>query len=145
MPFVNEWAEPYLPLFAKLHPDLDETNLKLEMNDVLNNMRDTLGGCNPESLEAYIENTYIAAATEKIRGELGKLERKSKFPETDIAHFVCLLQKHTKELYKADQDRNYKEACFKAKRISDIGERLKDEYLALFNREQLNIRIGRNE
>lgn len=145
MPFVNEWAEPYLPLFAKLHPDLDETNLKLEMKDVLDNMRDTLGGCNPESLEAYIENTYTATATEEIREELGKLEEKTKFRQTDIANLVCLLQGITKELYKADQDRNYKEACFKAKKISDIGERLKDEYLALFNREQLNIRIGRNE
>ena len=145
MPFVSEWAEPYLPLFAKLHPDLNETNLKLEMKDVLDNMRDTLGGCNPESLEAYIENTYTTAATEEIREELGKLERKSKPPEVDIAHLVCLLQNITKELYKADQDRDYKKACFKARKVMSIGEKLRNEYLFLFNREWLGIKIGRNE
>ena len=145
MPFVREWAEQYLPLFAKLHPDLDSTNLKLEMNDVLDNMRDSIGGCNPESLEAYIENTYATAAAEEIRAELHRLNITTSAAAVDVASLVCKLETCTKELYKADQDRNYKEACFKAKRISDIGERLKDEYLALFNREQLNIRIGRNE
>jgi len=143
MPFVREWAEPYLPLFAKLHPDLDETNLKLEMKDVLDNMRDSIGGCNPESLEAYIENTYATTAAEEIRAELYKLNIRTAV--TDVASLVCKLETYTKELYKADQDRNYKEACFKAKRISHLGERLKDEYFTLFNQEKLNIRVGRNE
>ena len=143
MPFVREWAEPYLPLFAKLHPDLDETNLKLEMKDVLDNMRDSIGGCNPESLEAYIENTYATTAAEEIRAELYKLSIRTAV--TDVASLVCKLEIYTKELYKADQDRNYKEACFKAKRISHLGERLKDEYFTLFNQEKLNIRVGRNE
>ena len=142
MSSMRDWAEPYLRLFAKLHPDLNKTDLKIEMEDVLDNMRDTIGGSNPESLEAYIENGLLEKQATKIRKDLRKISTRTN--SCSASELICRIQTVHKKMYQADIEGDYSGACVYAKLISNISDSLREEYLRLMA-DDTGIKMGKNE
>ncbi len=140
MPFLPDWAEPYLPLFKEIYPTLEDMELKIELQDLLDNMRDTIGGSNPESLEAYIEHQIVNANKRRLKEEFLKI---SNYSSTDTAETICTIQILLKKLIDASNKHNYKDALTFSKQLQDATNNLQENYLANVAKES-GVRIGEN-